>query len=97
MQPVWPSTNLSHFYQTVAKRKSKVNKSENLPTLTAAKRSHFAFPGYLFLKMLNKHSVEGFDAFKAKVEALSKESIPLFVYFSGSKSADGNYYFFKNI
>ena len=35
--------------------------------------------------MLKKHSVEGFDAFKSKVEELSKEGIPLFVHFSGSK------------
>ena len=35
--------------------------------------------------MLKKHSVEGFDAFKSKVEELSKEGLPLFVHFSGSK------------
>ena len=39
--------------------------------------------------MLKKHSVEGFEAFKSKVEELSKEETPLFVYFSGSKNAEG--------
>merc|ERR1712008_159780 len=41
------------------------------------------------LKMLQKHSVEGFDDFKAKAEALAKEDVPLYVYFSGSKTSDG--------
>jgi len=40
--------------------------------------------------MLTKHSVEGFDAFLAKIEELSKEETPLLVYFSGSKNAAGN-------
>ena len=35
--------------------------------------------------MLKKHSVEGFDDFKSKVEELAKEGLPLFVHFSGSK------------
>ena len=39
--------------------------------------------------MLQKHSVEGFDDFKAKAEELAKEDIPLYVYFSGSKASDG--------
>ena len=39
--------------------------------------------------MLKKHSVEGFEAFKSKVEELSKEETPLFVYFSGSKNSEG--------
>ena len=39
--------------------------------------------------MVQKHSVEGMEAFKSKVEALAKEEIPLFVYFSGSKTSDG--------
>ena len=39
--------------------------------------------------MLTKHSVEGFDAFLAKIEELSKEETPLLVYFSGSKNAEG--------
>ena len=41
--------------------------------------------------MLQKHSVEGFDDFKAKAEALAKEDVPLYVYFSGSKTSDGEY------
>lgn len=41
--------------------------------------------------MLKKHAVEGFDDFKAKAEVLSKEDLPLFVYFSGSKTGDGKF------
>ena len=41
--------------------------------------------------MLQKHSVEGFDDFKAKAEELAKEDVPLYVYFSGSKTSDGKY------
>merc|ERR1711993_109390 len=42
------------------------------------------------LRLANKirksvQNVEGFDAFKSKVEELSKEGLPLFVHFSGSK------------
>ena len=43
--------------------------------------------------MLKKHAVEGFDDFKAKAEVLSKEDVPLFVYFSGSKTGDGKHIF----
>ena len=39
--------------------------------------------------MLVKHTVEGFEAFKAKAEELAKEDKPLFVYFSGSKASNG--------
>ena len=35
--------------------------------------------------MLKKHSVEGFDDFKSKVEELAMEGLPLIVHFSGSK------------
>ena len=46
--------------------------------------------------MLQKHSVEGFDDFKAKAEALAKEDVPLYVYFSGSKTSDGEYSHLSN-
>ena len=47
--------------------------------------------------MLKKHAVEGFDDFKAKAEVLSKEDLPLFVYFSGSKTGDGKFTVVKYI
>merc|ERR1712156_168928 len=52
-------------------------------SLYYSKKSNLAF------KMLQKHAVEGFDDFKAKAEELSKEDVPLYVYFSGSKTSDG--------
>lgn len=45
--------------------------------------------------MVNKHAAEGFEAFRQKVEVLAKEDIPLFIYFSGSKSSDGNYFKYR--
>ena len=43
------------------------------------------------IKMLKKHSVEGFEAFQAKIEELKNEDCPTFIYFSGSKTSEGMY------
>merc|ERR1711862_348641 len=51
--------------------------------------SFFGSFNFKSLKMVQKHSVEGFDNFKDKAEELAKEDVPLYVYFSGSKSSDG--------
>ena len=39
--------------------------------------------------MVKTHKVEGFDAFKAKVEELAGSGADVFVMFSGSKNAEG--------
>ena len=46
---------------------------------------------YKFQKriMVKTHKVEGFDAFKAKVEELAGSGADVFVMFSGSKNAEG--------
>lgn len=46
---------------------------------------------YKFQKriMVKTHKVEGFDAFKAKVEELAGTGADVFVMFSGSKNAEG--------
>ena len=46
---------------------------------------------YKFQKriMVKTHKVEGFDAFKAKVEELAGSGADVFVMFSGSKNAAG--------
>ena len=59
------------------KKKAKVTKIGSLTEITAKTIKE--------PKMLTKHTVEGFDAFKAKVEELSATGTPLFVCFSGSK------------
>ena len=39
--------------------------------------------------MVKTHKVEGFDAFKARVEELAGSGADVFVMFSGSKNAEG--------
>ena len=41
------------------------------------------------LKMVKSYKVEGFDAFKSKVEELAATKDDVYVMFSGSKNADG--------
>ena len=46
--------------------------------------------------MVKSHKVEGFEAFKSKVEELSATKDDVYVMFSGSKNADGVRKFFQS-
>ena len=46
--------------------------------------------------MVKSYKVEGFEAFKSKVEELSATKDDVYVMFSGSKNADGVRKFFQS-
>ena len=77
--------------------KKSFNFSYPSSTTTKQNKPPFSFFSPVFsnflqkLKMLKKHSVEGFEAFQAKIEELKNDDCPTFIYFSGSKTSGGMY------